>query len=100
MQIHEIKIEDVVKGIITIPEIIVSNWNKCSFEVKNNVKFIVTKDGEDVTVNYKVTILEPVPRGYHPDIKNNSIIAFKGVRVSVQYNVKSRELKETSTKTR
>ena len=98
MQIYEIKLEDVVKGKISIPEIIVSNWNKCSFEVKGNVEFKVTEGGEDVTDNYVAKPTRPGQTG-SCGFKGDGTITFTNVEVSVNKRPLPRDFKETSTKT-
>ena len=98
MQTYEIKLEDVVKGKISIPQIIVSNWNKRSFVLEGNVKFKVTKGGEDVTANYVVKPLKPGLVG-SCDSKDDSTLTFNNVVVSVNKKILSRDFKETETKT-
>ena len=98
MQTCKINYEEVVNGLITIDKIIVNNWDKCSFNLKDNVEFKVTLGGEDVTANYVVKPLKPGLVG-SCDPKDDSTLTFNNVVVSVNKKILSRDFKETSTKT-
>ena len=98
MQIYEIKLEEVVKGKISIPQIIVANWDRCSFVLEGNVEFKVTEGGKDVTDNYVVKPTRPGQTG-SCGFKGDGTFTFTNVEVSVNKRPLPRDFKENGTKT-